>query len=281
MMKKFFNGFFSHSFLIAMSIISIFPFLWLVSTALKGINENIFEYPPYFIPKDFTFDNFTSAWKQIPFLTYFLNSFIVAMFTVILNLIFSSLAAYPLARMEFKGKKIIFYMILSTIMIPFQAIMLPVYLIVLKLHLVDSYGYMMGYLGLILPFAVNAFGIFLMRQAFLTIPKDIEEAAFIDGSGIFNIWLKILLPMTSPTLAVLAIFTFIGSWGEFLWPSIVLTQKQLYTLPVGVNDLQGLFSANWRLIAAGSVISVIPIILFFIILQRYFVSGHNEGAIKG
>ena len=212
---------------------------------------------------------------------YFLNSFIVAAFTVILNLIFSSLAAYPLARMDFKGKNFVFYLILSTIMVPFQAIMLPVYLIILKLNLIDTAGFIPGYLGLILPFAVNAFGIFLMRQAFMAIPKELEEAAFVDGCSVFKIWLKILLPMVTPTLAVLAIFTFIGSWGEFLWPSIVLTQKNLYTLPVGVNDLQGMFSANWRYIAAGSIISIIPIVIFFVSMQKYFVSGQNEGAVKG
>lgn len=281
MIKNFLKGFSLHSFLIIMSFLSLFPFLWLISTALKGIDENIFQYPPCLIPKQFTFDNFTGVWKQIPFMMYFFNSLIVAGFTVILNLIFSSLAAYPLARMEFKGRNFIFCLILATIMIPFQAIMLPVYLIILKLHLVDSYGFVFGYLGLILPFAVNAFGIFLMRQAFLTVPKEMEEAAFIDGCSIFNIWRKILLPMTAPTLALLAIFTFIGSWGEFLWPSIVLTNKMLYTLPVGVNDLQGMFSANWRYIAAGSIISIIPIIIFFIIMQKYFVSGHSDGAIKG
>ena len=206
---------------------------------------------------------------------------VVAGFTVLLNLILSALAAYPLARMEFRGKKTIFYATLATIMIPFQAIMLPVYLIVLKLHMVDSVNSVMGYLGLILPFAVNAFGIFLMRQAFLAIPKEMEEAAFVDGCSVFQIWWKILLPMVKPTLAVLAIFTFIGSWGEFLWPSIVLTKKALYTLPVGVNDLQGIFSANWRFIAAGSIIATIPILVFFIAMQRYFISGENDGAVKG
>ncbi len=280
-MRKFIKGFSIHSFLIFISFISLFPFIWLISTALKGSNENIFAYPPIFIPQDFTFENFIGVWHQIPFLLYFLNSFIVAAFTVILNLILSSLAAYPLARMEFKGKNFIFCLVLATIMIPFQAIMLPVYLIVLKLHLVDSYGYVTGYLGLILPFAVNAFGIFLMRQAFLSVPKELEEAAFIDGCSIINIWRKILLPVCAPSLAVLAIFTFIGSWGEFLWPSIVLTNKTLFTLPVGVNDLQGIFSANWRYIAAGSIISIIPIIIFFVAMQKYFVSGNTEGAVKG
>ncbi len=281
MIRKLFKGFISHSFLIFMSIISVFPFIWLISTALKGMDENIFAYPPVFIPKSFTFENFIGVWNQIPFMLYFFNSLIVAGFTVVLNLIFSSLAAYPLARMNFKGKNFLFCLVLSTIMIPFQAIMLPVYLIVLKLHLVDTYGFVMGYLGLILPFAVNAFGIFLMRQAFLSIPKEMEEAAFIDGCGVFDIWRKILLPMTAPTLALLAIFTFIGSWGEFLWPSIVLSKKTLYTLPVGVNDLQGMFSANWRYIASGAIISIIPIIVFFIAMQKYFISSQNEGAVKG
>lgn len=279
--RSFSRGFFIHVSLITVSLLSIFPFLWLLSTALKGADENIFQYPPVFFPENPTLANFKGVWNQIPFMLYFLNSMIVAGFTVVLNLILSALAAYPLARMEFRGKKTIFYATLATIMIPFQAIMLPVYLIVLKLNMVDSVNSVMGYIGLILPFAVNAFGIFLMRQAFLAIPKEMEEAAFVDGCNVFQIWWKILLPMVKPTLAVLAIFTFIGSWGEFLWPSIVLTKKALYTLPVGVNDLQGMFSANWRYIAAGSIISTIPILVFFIAMQRYFISGENDGAVKG
>lgn len=279
--KSISRGFFIHLTLIIVSLLSVFPFLWLLSTALKGSEENIFSYPPVFFPQSPTLENFKGVWNQIPFMLYFLNSMVVAGFTVVLNLILSALAAYPLARMDFKGKKNVFYATLATIMIPFQAIMLPVYLIVLKLHMVDSVNSVMGYLGLILPFAVNAFGIFLMRQAFLAIPKEMEEAAFVDGCSVFQIWLKILLPMVKPTLAVLAIFTFIGSWGEFLWPSIVLTNKALYTLPVGVNDLQGMFSANWRYIAAGSIIATIPIIVFFIAMQRYFISGENDGAVKG
>ena len=279
--KSISKGFFIHSTLIVVSLLSIFPFLWLLSTAMKGNTENIFQYPPVFFPESPTLENFKGVWNQIPFMLYFFNSMVVAGFTVLLNLILSALAAYPLARMDFKGKKTVFYATLATIMIPFQAIMLPVYLIVLKLNMVDSVNSVMGYLGLILPFAVNAFGIFLMRQAFLAIPKEMEEAAFVDGCNVFQIWWKVLLPMVKPTLAVLAIFTFIGSWGEFLWPSIVLTKKALYTLPVGVNDLQGMFSANWRFIAAGSIISTIPILVFFIAMQRYFISGENDGAVKG
>lgn len=271
----------SHIILITVSILSIFPFLWLISTSLKGAGENIFAYPPNFFPTDFTFENYIGVWGKVNFLKYFFNSFVVAFFTVILNLIFSAMAAYPLARMDFKGKKTAFFAILATIMIPFQAIMLPIYLIILKLNLIDSAGAVPGYLGLILPFAVSAFGIFLMRQAFLAIPKEMEEAAIVDGCNSWQIFFKVLLPMVKPTLAILAIFTFIGSWGEFLWPSIVLSDEKMFTLPVGINNLQGIFSSNWRYIAAGSIISIIPIIVFFLSLQRYFIAGENEGAVKG
>ena len=255
--------------------------MWLISTSLKGIDENIFSYPPTFFPNDFTIENYIGVWGKVDFLKYFFNSAVVAIFTVILNLLFASMAAYPLARMEFKGKKLMFFAILATIMIPFQAIMLPIYLIILKLNLVDTISPINGYLGLILPFAVSAFGIFLMRQAFLGIPREMEEAAIVDGCNVFQVFWKVLLPMVKPSLAVLAIFTFIGSWGEFLWPSIVLTKEALYTLPVGVNNLQGMFSSNWRFIAAGSIISIIPIIVFFLSMQKYFISGENEGAVKG
>lgn len=280
-MKINFKNIPTHIVLILVSLLSIFPFIWLLSTSLKGAGENIFAYPPTIIPKDFTFANYVGVWQKVDLMRYFINSMIVAGGTVLLNLILSSLAAYPLARMEFKGKKITFFAILATIMVPFQAIMLPVYLITLKLHLTDTYGDTAGFIGLIMPFAVSAFGIFLMRQAFLAIPKEMEEAAIVDGCNVFQVFWKILLPMVKPSLAVLAIFTFIGSWGEFLWPSIVLTKDAMFTLPVGVNNLQGMFSSNWRFIAAGSIIATIPIIIFFLAMQRYFISGENEGAVKG
>lgn len=281
MIRKIFSKVSIHAVLILTSLLSIFPFIWLISTSFKGAGENIFAYPPTVIPTDFTFENYVGVWGKVDFIGYFLNSMIVAGGTVLLNLILSAMAGYPLARMEFKGKKIAFFAILATIMIPFQAIMLPVYLITLKLNLVDSVSNFAGFMGLILPFAVSAFGIFLMRQAFLGIPREMEEAAIVDGCNVFQIFIKVLLPMVKPSLAVLAIFTFIGSWGEFLWPSIVLTKETMYTLPVGVNNLQGMFSSNWRFIAAGSILSTIPIIVFFLAMQKYFISGENEGAVKG
>ena len=281
MLKRIFSKTIIHTVLIITSLLSIFPFIWLTSTSLKGVNEDIFAYPPAIIPQDFTFVNYIDVWHKVNFMGYFMNSMIVAALTVILNLVLSSLAAYPLARMNFKGKKIVFFSILATIMIPFQAIMLPVYIITLKLHLIDSVNNVMGYIGLVMPFAVSAFGIFLMRQAFMKVPREVEEAAIVDGCNVFQMFVKVVLPMVKPTLAVLAVFTFIGSWGEFLWPSIMLTKDSMYTLPVGINNLQGMFSSNWGFIAAGSIIATIPIIIFFLAMQRYFISGENDGAVKG
>ena len=281
LMKRFLEKISSHSVLIFISLLSIFPFIWLISTSLKGASENIFAYPPTIVPTDFTWSNYVGVWHKVNFMAYFWNSMIVAGATVLLNLILSSLAAYPLARMKFAGKHFTFFAILSTIMIPFQAIMLPVYLITIKLNLMDTVNNFMGFLGLVMPFAVSAFGIFLMRQAFMSVPKEIEEAAIVDGCNVFQVFWKVVLPMVKPSLAVLAIFTFIGSWGEFLWPSIVLTKESMYTLPVGVNNLQGMFSSNWRYIAAGSILSTVPILIFFLAMQKYFISGENDGAVKG
>lgn len=280
-MKQHIKGFLIHFTLILICLFCLLPFLWLTSTALKGSEENIFQYPPVFFPKYPTIENFKEVLRLVPILKYVLNSFIVAIFTVILNLIFSSFAAYPLARIDFKGKNVVFFLILTTLTVPFQAIMLPLYIIILKLNLVDSMSYIQGYLGLILPFCVNAFGIFLLRQAFIVIPKEIEEQALIDGCNSFQIFYKILLPLIKPSLSLLAIFTFVGSWGEFLWPSIVLSNQNLFTLPVGINELQGAFSANYRLIASGAMISIVPILLFFLTLQKYFIKGNTEGSVKG
>lgn len=279
--SKYINLIISYTFLIIISLISVIPFLWLISTAFKGPDENIFSYPPQFFPENFTLKNIVEVWNKVPFIKYLINSTIVSGFTVILNLILSSLAGFALARMKFKGRDFIFYCTLATIMIPFQVIMIPVYLIILKLNLLDTFSPIAGYAGLILPFAVNAFGIFLMRQAFLTIPKELEEAAIIDGCSPFDIWLRVMLPLTIPSLATLAIFTFVGTWGEFLWPSIVLSDPNMYTLPVGLNDLQESFSTNWRYIAAGTFIAMIPIIIFFLLLQKQFIKGSTEGAVKG
>ncbi len=261
--------------LFTIAIIMIGPFLWLLSTALKSGGENIFQYPPKLIPESPTLVNFLKVREAIAIERFFLNSTFVALVTIAINVIISALAAYPLARMEFTFKNIIFYGILGTMMVPFQILMISIYIFSVRTGMTDSFQ------GLILPVAVNAFGIFLLRQAFLTIPVDIEEAAVIDGCNSFQIWWRILLPLIKPSIATLSIFTFMMSWSRFMWPLIVISNPDYYTLPVGISYLSGLFSSNWRLIASGSLISIIPIIIIFLFLQRYFIKGAMAGAVKG
>jgi putative chitobiose transport system permease protein len=251
---------------------------------LKSPSENIFQFPPQLLPEEPTFENFVRVWQTNPFGTYLFNSTIVAVLTVSLNLLFCSLAAYPLARLDFRGRDALFAVVVSTIMIPFQIVMIPLYIlmvqlreIMVQLRLVDIYPY----LAVIFPSLASAFGIFLMRQAFLSVPKELEEAARMDGCSELGLWWNVMLPAVRPALVTLAIFVFIGSWSDFLWPLLVLDRPEYYTLPLGVATLAGTFSFDWRLIAAGSAISIAPVILFFLFMQRYIVPTDTSSGVKG
>ncbi|WP_434547700.1 carbohydrate ABC transporter permease [Planktothrix agardhii] len=257
------------------AVLMLFPLVWLVSTAFKSPSENIFQFPPQFIPRQPTFQNFIKVWQTNPFGRYLFNSSFVALLTVSLNLLFCSLAAYPLARLNFKGRDGIFTAIIATIMIPFQIVMIPLYILTVQLELRNSY------LGIIFPSIASAFGIFLLRQAFQSVPKELEEAARIDGCSELGIWWNVMIPAVKPALITLAIFVFIGSWSDFLWPLLVLDQPDFYTMPLGVATLAGTFSLDWRLIAAGSVISIAPVLLLFLILQRYIVPTDAGSGVKG
>lgn len=270
-----------YAILLLLVAAAIGPFLWLLSTALKSSSENIFRCPPSFLPEVPTLQNFAEVWKAVPMGRYFINSIVTTGLAVLFNLVFSLLAAYPLARFTFKGKNSVFLLILATMMVPFQVIMIPLYLLILRMNLVDSAGSWEAYLGLVIPFAVGGFGIFFIRQAMVGIPKQLEESAIVDGCNSFQLLLHVIVPLIRPALATLAVFTFMANWGEFLWPSIVLTKPEMYTLPVGLVHLQGAFSANWRLIAAGTILATLPVVAFFLILQRYFISGTLAGSIKG
>lgn len=267
--------------LILLVIVSIGPFLWLLSTALKGPEENIFAYPPQFIPAHPTLANFVAVWQKVPMLMFFINSIVVTILTIIFNIALSVLAAYPLARMQFKGRETMLFAILATMMIPFQVLMIPLYLITLRLNLTDTAGIWNGWMGLVLPFAISGFGIFFVRQALVTLPKELEESAVLDGANSLQILWHILLPLIRPTLATLAVFAFMATWGEFLWPSIILNDPHHFTLPVGLVQLQSAFSSDWRLIAAGTLLSMIPMLAFFFSLQRYFIAGALSGSVKG
>ena len=259
----------------AIAFVMLFPLLWLVSTSFKSPAENIFQFPPQLLPSQPTFQNFVSVWQNNPFGQYLFNSTVVAVLTVSLNLLFCSLAAYPLARLDFQGRDLIFTGIVSTIMIPFQIVMIPLYILTVQLSLRNTY------LGVIFPSIASAFGIFLLRQAFQGVPKELEEAARIDGCSELGLWWNVMLPAVRPALVTLAIFVFIGSWSDFLWPLIVLDRPEYYTLPLGVATLAGTFSLDWRLIAAGSVISIAPVLLFFLFMQRYIVPTDSSSGVKG
>jgi putative chitobiose transport system permease protein len=261
--------------LVAIALMMLFPLLWLISTSLKSPTENIFSFPPQLLPTQPTLENFLTVWQTYPFGSYLFNSTLVAILTVSLNVLICSLAAYPLARLNFRGRDSIFALVVSTIMIPFQIVMIPLYILTVQLGLRNTY------LGVIFPTLASAFGIFLMRQAFQGVPKELEEAARMDGCSELGIWWHIMLPAVRPAIATLAIFVFIGSWSDFLWPLIVLDEEKYYTLPLGVATLAGAFSLDWRLIAAGSVISIAPILLLFVFLQRYIISTDVATGVKG
>lgn len=266
---------FIYCLLIIIAILMLFPLLWLVSTSFKSAGEDIFTFPPQFIPQQFTFENFTLVWQNYPFGRYLLNSSITAVLTVILNLLFCSLAAYPLARLNFKGKDLIFALVIATIMIPFQIVMIPLYIFAVQ------FGLRNNYLGIILPNLASAFGIFLLRQAFQGVPKELEEASRIDGCSEIGIWWHIMLPAVRPATITLAIFVFIGAWSDFLWPLIILDRPEYYTLPLGVAGLASSLDLNWRFIAAGSVISIAPVLLLFLLLQRYIIPSDTSSGVKG
>ncbi|MTJ10748.1 carbohydrate ABC transporter permease [Anabaena sp. UHCC 0253] len=259
----------------AIAIVMLFPLLWLISTALKSPTENIWQSPPQLLPSQPTLENFSKVWQSLPFGTYLYNSILVSVLTVGLNLLFCSLAAYPLARLSFVGRNGIFIAIVSTIMIPFQIVMIPLYILTVQLGLRNSY------LGVIFPSLASAFGIFLLRQALIGVPKEIEEAARLDGSSELGLWWYIMLPAIRPALITLAIFVFIGAWSDFLWPLIVIQDESLYTLPLGVAKLEGTFSLDWRLVAAGSVISIMPVLVLFLFLQKYIVPTDTGSGVKG
>ena len=260
----------------AIASLMLFPLLWLFSTALKSADENIFQSPPQLLPNHPTLENIISVWESNDFGRYLLNSMIVAFLSVVINLIFCSLAAYPLARLEFKGREVIFAIVVSTIMIPFQIVMIPLYIIAVQLGLINTY------LGVILPNLASAFGIFLLRQAFQSVPKELEEAARIDGCWEIGIWWSVMLPAVRPALITLSIFVFIGAWSDFLWPLIVLRDDVYYTLPLGVFRLaEGAFGSNWRLVAAGSVISIAPVLVLFMFVQKYIVPTAAGSGVKG
>lgn len=254
------------------AFIMVLPFLWMVTTSLKPLKMTY--NPPYLIPKAFEFKNYIIAWQSAPFLYYYKNSIIVSVCITIGTIIISAMAAYPFARMNFKCKNIIFYMFLGTMMIPFYVQIIPLYDIVQKLGWLDSRK------ALIIPRLFSPFGIFLFRQYFQTIPKELDEAAEIDGCNKFYIFWKIIMPLSKPAAASLAIFTFLFAWNDFLWPLLVTTRPEFTTVQVGIANFSGKYGTFWPYLMAGTVTSVLPVFIVFILGQKQFISGIMTGGIK-
>jgi putative chitobiose transport system permease protein len=251
------------------------PLFWLVSTSLKGPAEDIFTMPPALLPSQPSLDAYRRLFNDNPMLGYLLNSTVVSALAVFANLLFCSLAAYPLARMRFTGRGLVLALVVATILIPFQVVMIPLYLLMVQLGLRNTLW------ALIIPQAATAFGIYLLRQSFAGVPVELEEAARIDGCSPVGEWWNVMLPAARADLITLAMFVFIGTWSDFLWPLVILDDPKLFTLPLGLQQLASSFSLDWRLVAAGAVVSILPVLLLFIGLQRYILPSARGDAVKG
>jgi len=258
------------------ALTTIAPFYWMVATSLKSIGE-ILQFPPTLFPLVIHFENYSLAFRIIPFATFFKNSALVAFSVALGQLFTSSLAGYAFARLRFPGRDRIFFLYLSTMMIPFAVVMIPLYIIM------RTFGWLDSLTGLIVPAMVSVFGTFLMRQFFSTIPKELEDAARIDGCSFFQLYWLILTPLATPALATLGILTFMNHWNDFLWPLIVISSIPNKTLPLGLLMLigQSQIKTPWNLFNAAGTFSIVPILIIFALGQKYYVQGIVTSGLKG
>jgi ABC-type glycerol-3-phosphate transport system permease component len=262
-----------YALLIVTSILMIIPFYWSLGTSLK-LEQFVFSNPPQWLPNPLTWANYIHVLTRIPFLRYFANSVIVAVVTTLGHVFFDTLAAYAFAKLTFPGRDRIFFVMLLALMVPFQVNLIPLYKIMASLHWTDTY------LALIVPNLTSIFGIFLMRQFMMTIPGELLDAARIDGCNEFGVFRRVVLPLALPGIATLIIFTFMGTWNDFLWPRIVTNSEKLFTLPVGLAQLQMKNTSNVAQIMAGTVLTALPMIIVFLFMQRQFIEGMTAGALK-
>jgi len=249
------------------ALITFVPFLWALSASFKSLPE-IVSGGIHFIPKQFTLDNYQTIFKQEPlFVRWFLNSAFIAVSVTVFNLMFNSMAGYALARIRFPGSTLMFYSILAMIMIPGQLTIIPSYLIIKEL------GWLNSYQAIIVPMAAQATYIFMMRQFFISFPRELEEAAELDGLGKFGLFFRVVLPLAKPALAAQTIFIFMGAWNEFLKPLMLMSDKAMFTLSVGLNTFKGQYISFWNYIMAASIIMTIPALLIYIFFNRFFVKG--------
>jgi multiple sugar transport system permease protein len=249
------------------------PFYWSLSTSLK-LEQFVYTNPPQWIPNPLTWINYIYVLTRIPFVRYFANSVIVAFATTLGHVFFDTLAAYAFSKLTFPGRDRIFFIMLLALMVPFQVNLIPLYKIMATLHWTNTY------LALIVPNLTSIFGIFLMRQFMLTIPGELLDAARIDGCNEFGVFRRVVVPLALPGIATLIIFTFMGTWNDFLWPRIVTSSEKLFTLPVGLAQLHMKNTSNVAQIMAGTVLTALPMIIVFLFMQRQFIEGMTAGALK-
>lgn len=261
--------------LLGVLALTIGPFVWQLSTSLKGPTEDIFSSPPKFLPAEPTLHNYQRVAETIPVWDYALNSLKVAVANVVTNCVGAALAGYALARLRYRGRRAATLVFILTMLVPVEGIIIAQFTTMRELGLNNTL------VGVLLPGCVSALNVLLMRNAFLNLPYEIEEAAYVDGANVWQRFVRIALPAVKGTLAVVAIFAFMGAWDDFLWPLIVLSDPSNFTLTIGLNYLHGTFANDERLVAAGTIIAVAPLIILFACLQRYFFRGVGEGAVKG
>jgi multiple sugar transport system permease protein len=263
-----------HIILITLALTMLFPFFWTISASLKD-NLAVLQTPPSLLPNPVHWSTYSDLFNALPIVRFFINSVIVAVVTTGSQVLTCSMAAYAFARISFPGRNILFLVYLATLMVPVQVTMVPLFILMRVLGLTNTYP------GLILPGVTSAFGVFLLRQFFLTIPRDLEEAAFLDGASHWTVFWRIILPLSKPGLAALTIFSFMGSWNSFLWPLLITTDQSLMTLPLGISTLQGQYTTVWNQIMAGTVVSIVPILVVYVLAQRHFVQGLTLSGLKG
>jgi len=265
---------------IVTSAVMIGPLYWMVATSFK-VPSGVFAAPPQWIPSPWTLGNYRDVFTLLPFARYFLNSVVVTGAIVVLNVVFDLAAAYAFAKLRFPGRDFLFFTLLITLMVPFQVNLIPLFRIMVSLHQISPVLGVNTYFGLIAPSAIQVFGIFLLRQFIRSIPDAILDCARVDGASEFAILRSIVFPLAVPGLATLAIFTFLGAWNDFLWPLLITQTDQMRTLPVGLALLARRQEINWGDTMAGTAITALPMIAVFLVLQRRFIEGLTQGAIKG
>lgn len=260
--------------LILIAVIMVVPFLWMLSTSLKTQYDAV-KIPPVWIPDPPRWENYVKLFTEQPMFQFMLNTIKIVFFVVLGQLFFSSLAAYSFARISFKGRNAVFFFYIATLMVPGQVTMIPTYLMFAKAGLTDNH------LALILPAFFSAFGVFLLRQFFMSLPRELEEAAEIDGCNPFMTYWRIMLPLVVPAMLTLGVFTLMNTWNDYMGPLIYLSSPEKYTMTLGIAYFKGVYTTQWNLVMAGSIVSVVPILIAYLCAQKYFIEGIAFSGVKG